>query len=146
MESRRTQIIRVYNNIDLKNKMILYYIGMPKRVDNYDNERTEILNSLFNILNINDKNNMFSLKHLDNNSEQQTKILELIPNIKKYFICSKWSCFNQKLLESKRLYLSIIKNLLKNMNYVILPVRKHLKDNNIAYRDTIYYINKHNMP
>ena len=148
MKSRRThtQIIRVYNNIDLKNKMILYNIGMPKRVDNYDNERTEVLNSLFNILNINDKNNMFSLKHLDNNSEQQTKILELIPNIKKYFICSKWSCFNQKVLESKRLYLSIIKNLLKNMNYIILPVRKHLKDNHIAYRDTIYYINKHNMP
>ena len=69
--------------------MILYNIGMPKRVDNYDNERTEVLNSLFNILNINDKNKMFSLKQLDNNSEQQTKILELIPNIKKYFICSK---------------------------------------------------------
>jgi hypothetical protein len=86
---------------------------MPKKVDNYDNERNDILKILFNILNIN-----------DNNIEQQTKILELIPNIKKYFICSKWSCFNKKLLNSERLYLSIIKNLLKNMNYIILPVRK----------------------
>ena len=33
------------------------------------------------------------------------------------------------------------------MNYIILPVRKHLKDNdNIGYRDTIYYVNKNNMP
>ena len=119
---------------------------MPKKVDNYDNERNDILKILFNILNINN-NNTFSLKNLDNNIEQQTKILELIPSIKKYFICSKWSCFNKKLLNSERLYLSIIKNLLKNMNYIILPVRKHLKDNNnVGYRDTIYYINKNNMP
>jgi hypothetical protein len=127
--------------------MILYIIGMPKKVDNYDNERNDLLKKLFDILDINDNNNLFSLKYLDNNSGDQTKILELIPNIKKYFICSKWSCFNQKLLESERLYLSIIKNLLKNMNYIILPVRKHLKDNNnVGYRDTIYYINKNNMP
>ena len=127
--------------------MIIYIIGMPKRVDNYDNERIDLLKNLFNILNINDNNNTFSLKQLDNNNEMQTNILELIPTIKKYFICSKWSCFNQKLLNSERLYLSIIKNLLKNMNYIILPVRKHLKDNNnIGYRDTIYYVNKNIMP
>ena len=120
---------------------------MPKRVDNYNNERNDLIKELFKILNINDNNNTFSLKQLDNNSDMQTKILELIPIIKKYFICSKWSCFNQKLLNSERLYLSIIRNLLKNMNYIILPVRKHLKDNdNIGYRDTIYYVNKNNMP
>ena len=116
---------------------------MPKKVDNYNNERDELLKKLFNILNINNINNTFSLKYIDNNIELQQKILELIPSIKNYFICSKWSCFNQKLLKSERLYLSIIKNLMKNMNYMILPVRKHLKDsNNIGYRDTIYYVNK----
>ena len=120
---------------------------MPKRVDKYNNERNEVLKKLFDILNINNINNTFSLRYIDNNIELQQQILELIPNIKNYFICSKWSCFNQKLLKSERLYLSIIKNLMKNMNYMILPVRKHLKDsNNICYRDTIYYVNKNILP
>jgi hypothetical protein len=130
----------------LKNKNNLYY-KMPKRVEKYFAERIKILNNLFIILNIHEKNNTFSLKQLDNNKNQQSKILELTSDIKNYFICSRWSCFNKKLLNSNRLYLSIIKNLLKNMNYNILSVRKHLKDNNnISYRDTIYYINKTNLP
>jgi hypothetical protein len=120
---------------------------MPKKVDNYDNERNALLNKLFNILNIDDINNTFTLKSLDNNTKQQNEILNLVTDIKKYFICSKWACFNKTVLNSDRLYLSIIKNLLKNMNYIILPVRRHLKNNeNIGYRDTIYYINKLNLP
>jgi uncharacterized membrane protein YgaE (UPF0421/DUF939 family) len=59
---------------------------MPKNVDKYDNERNELLQKLYNILEITPDNNNFSLKELDENIEKQKKIIELENDIKKYFI------------------------------------------------------------
>ena len=66
---------------------------MPKQVDKYTNERQEVLNQMFQILGIDESNNKFLLHELDANVEKQNRILELEPNIKKYFICGKWNCF-----------------------------------------------------
>jgi hypothetical protein len=116
---------------------------MPKKVDQFENERKELLNKLFNLLGINENNNTVSLKELDNNIELQTGIIELVPEIKKYFVCSKWTCFRTSIEMIDRYYLSIIKNLIKNMNYNMFSKRTHLKDNDgNPYRDTIYHIIK----
>jgi len=112
---------------------------MPKRVDKYDKERMDILQKMFNILDINENNNTFLLHELDNNDEKQKQILELEPEIKRYFICSSWSCFKDPNI--KRKYLSLIKHMLKYMNYNIYSVRKFFKtENDISYRDTVYNI------
>jgi hypothetical protein len=108
---------------------------MPKKVDNYEEERKLILQKIFTILNINETNNKFLLGKLEKNIEQQNEILQLETQIKKYFICSRWSCFLKP--EMKRRYLSMIKYLLKEMGYEVLPVRKRVGDN---VRDTEYNV------
>ena len=105
-------------------------------------ERINILNKLFNILNINEDNNTLYLGDLDTNEEIQQKILDLEPEIKKYFACSKWACYNN--LSMKRKILSLIKNLVKTMNYEVISKRKFRKNENGLYRDTIYYFIKNN--
>ena len=105
----------------------------------YD-ERLNILNQILCILNINDVNNTFFLHKLDNDIDKQNSILSLEKEIKKYFVCSSWTCFCKNNI--KRKHLSIIKNLFKDMNYDIIPKRVVVKNNNIPCRDTIYYVVK----
>ena len=115
---------------------------MPKQVDKYDNERLIILNKMFEILGINKDNNSFYLSDIDTNITMHTNIDTLVPDIKKYFICGRWNCFNS--INVKRVHLSIIKNTLKAMDYTIISKRKQHNKNDIVIKDTIYYIIKNN--
>ncbi len=90
---------------------------MPKVVDKYDKERLEVLHKIFNILGINENNNKFLLHELDNDKKKQEEILALEPEIKKYFICGKWSCFKN---EMKRIALSYIKHVVKDMGLITM--------------------------
>ena len=114
---------------------------MPKKVENYDNERKEILNKIFNILEINEKNNTFLLHELDTNIDKQNKILELESDIKKYFICGNWTCFVHN--DVKRKSLSLIKYLIKDMGLLVMSKRMLIKkEGSEPYRDTVYHILK----
>ena len=88
---------------------------MPKKIDGCDLERTEILNKILQILEINENNKSFFLQDIDNNLEKQELIYNLEPDIKKYFITGKWNCFKTK--DTKRKWLSIIRCLLKNLKH-----------------------------
>ena len=88
---------------------------MPKNIEQFKEERQNILTKLLDILEINDKNKIFSLHDLDINIDKQNAILNLEKDIKKYFVCSKWSYFNQKTKGFKRNYLSLIKSVLKKV-------------------------------
>lgn len=109
---------------------------MPKKVNDCNQERNIVINKLFDLLNINENNNKFSLHHLDNNTELQENILSLEPKIKKVFICGTWSCFKNN--DFKRKPLSIIKCIMKDIGYNVLSIRK--KTNGV--RDTEYHIVK----
>lgn len=114
---------------------------MPKKVDKFDNERKEVLNKMFQILGINENNNMFSLHKLDGDQEKQNEIINLQDDIKKYFICGEWTCFKKK-DTTKRIWLSMIKYVVKDMGYQIFTSRKNVNfDENIIH-DTIYYLIK----
>lgn len=114
---------------------------MPKQVDKYDKERKEVLNKMFQILGINESNNKFLLHELDADIDKQNQILELEPDIKKYFICGSWSCFRTP--DIKRKPLSIIKCLLKEMDYVVLSSSiKVTNDDNTISNLTKYNILK----
>jgi len=108
----------------------------------YTEERQIILNKIFEILDINENNNTFYLYELDSDEKKQNQILELEVDIKKYFVCGSWACFASDNI--KRKVLSIIKNLIKDMNYSIISKRKLIKKDNVSYRDTIYYLIKNN--
>ena len=69
---------------------------MPKSIDKFTNERNEVLQQILNILEITEKNKMFSLKELDENNDKQNNIIALEVDIKKYFLCSRWTYFSNK--------------------------------------------------
>ena len=114
---------------------------MPKKIDNFINERQEVLNKILNIVGINENKNTFYLHELDNDKKKQDDINNLIIDIKKYFICSTWTCFCKD--NVKRIYLSIIKYIMKEMNYNMIPSRTNIKNDQGKFINvTIYHIIK----
>jgi hypothetical protein len=101
----------------------------------YQKEQTEIINNIINILELH-KKNIFTLYEFDNDKDTINKILELIPNIRKYFnvTCIVGARYPEKI---KRPYLSIIKHLLKN-KYIIKSLGYTLKINDKYIRTTKY--------
>jgi len=91
---------------------------------------------ILNIIPGYDSNNTFFLKDLDNDENKQNLILELELDIRKYFVCGHWSCFNSPNVK--------IKNIIKFMNYNVIFNRKFRKNEGILYRNTIYYFIKNN--
>lgn len=116
----------------------MYIIIMPKDISKYSKEREEILLKIFNILGINEHNNHFEIKKIDEDIEMQNKILELEPDIKKYFNCGNWTCNKY---EAKRKYLSFIRYILRDMNYSLISKRKMI-DKTTYKKETHYYIFK----
>jgi len=113
---------------------------MHSKSELFNEERNDIVNKILKILEINDDNNTFYLHELDNNIEKQEAIFMLESDIKNFFAAGSWACFaNSKV---KRKELSIIRNVLKEMNYDLVPKRKVIKKNNEIQRDTLYYIIK----
>lgn len=87
---------------------------MPKKVDQYENERREILIRLFNILEITKENNTITLNDIDNDNNKLMAIEELDYDIKKYFLTSRWGCYRRDNL--KRKYYSVLQSILKQFN------------------------------
>jgi hypothetical protein len=112
---------------------------MPKTIDKYTIERNNVLQKLFNILEISDTNKTFFLKNLDENENKQNLIFELESDIKKYFLCSRWTYFSNKNRKFKRSYLSLIKAIMKDLNIKMIPSTVVNKNNdNKTKRETFY--------
>lgn len=112
---------------------------MPKIIENYTKERKEVLQKIFNILEITDTNKSFSLKKMDEDKIKQQNITDLEHDIKKYFVCSRWTYFSNKKRLSKRKYLSLIKAISKELNVKMSPLFLYKKlDNNKSKCETYY--------
>jgi hypothetical protein len=115
---------------------------MPKTINKFENERKEVLQKVFNILEITNSNKIIALKKIDEDLVMQQKLVELVPDVKKYFICSKWNYFSNKNREFKRTYLSLIKAIMKDMKIKMMSsviVRK-MEDGTLKY-ETHYIFN-----
>jgi hypothetical protein len=113
---------------------------MPKTIDQFTNERKEVVQKIFNILEITPINKMISLKKLDEDNEKQNKIIELETDVQKYFISSQWNYFKNKNRDFfKRRYLSLIKAVMKDMNVKMVSsvINRKIDDGNIK-ADTYY--------
>lgn len=77
----------------------------------YRQEQEEIIEKIINILQL-DYNNSISLYFLDNDIEKQSRILALIPDIRKFFSFSTIIGASEP-DRAKRPYLSIVKQLCK---------------------------------
>ena len=84
---------------------------MAPRSEIYKKQQDEITDKIINILEL-DANNSIVLYYLDDDIDKQNKILELIPDIKKYFSWSR--CVGIREPENtKRVYVSIIRQFTK---------------------------------
>ena len=78
----------------------------------YKQEQYELVNKIINILELDNENSII-LYNLDNDQNKQNKILELIPEIRKYYSFSTIIGASEP-TKAKRPYLSIIKQITKS--------------------------------
>ena len=87
---------------------------MPKKVEQYDAERKQVLDRMFEILGISESNKTICLNDIDKDEAKLKAIEELDVDIKKYFLTGGWGCYTRK--NMKRKYYSVLKYLLKEFN------------------------------
>jgi hypothetical protein len=108
-----------------------------KLSEQYKVEREEICLKLISLLDLTE-DYTFLLCELDNNIEKQNQILELKPEIQKYFSCYNISAFKPNFV-CKRPYLSIIRSILRDQNYTIENNDFWIKYDNGLLKRTIKY-------
>jgi len=101
----------------------------------YKKEQEEIFDKIIKILDLENKTE-YTLYELDKNEEIQKKIMELIPEIRKYYAFNNMKAVGEP-NKRKRPWLSIIKNLLKT-KYNIVSSDYRMIDNGIDIRTHKY--------
>ena len=101
----------------------------------YKKEQDEIIEKIITILDLENKNT-YTLYELDKNEEIQNKIMELIPEIRKWFSFNNMKAVGEP-SKIKRPWLSIIKNLLKS-KYIIESKDFQFTENGKYIRTHIY--------
>jgi hypothetical protein len=113
---------------------------MKLKSELYKKEQNEIIDKIINILELD--NNCIILYNLDNDINKQNKILELIPDIRKYFSFTK-SIGASEPTKAKRPYVSIIRQFTKNKyNMISSDYKIKLTDDNIIRTKKYTFINK----
>ena len=87
-----------------------------KKSDKFKIEQLNIINKLLDIINI--KDNYIIRYELDSDEEKHKKIIQLTPDIKKYFACNNISGIKQP-HKVKKPWLSIVRQVLKTKYNVI---------------------------
>lgn len=110
---------------------------MPMRLKSelYKKEQEEIVNKIIHILDLENKNT-HTLYGLDRNKELQVKIMELIPEIRKWFAFNGIKAVGNP-SKIKRPWLSIIKHLIKP-KYNIVSKDFQFTENGQHIRTHIY--------
>ena len=105
----------------------------------YEKEQNEMRDKISVILDLENKN-IFTLYELDNNVEIQTKITELIPELRKWFAFNNMKAVGAP-DKRKRPWLSIIKNILKQ-RYIIERKEHQFKVNDKWRKSPMYVFTK----
>lgn len=104
-------------------------------------EQNEILEKFNKILGFQGDTNYIYKYVLENNQEQKAKLLELIPDIKKYFNTRNWALASGT-PNSKENHLKLMKNLYESFNYTITPTVAVIEIDGQKKRTTKYTIAK----
>ena len=103
----------------------------------YKKEQEEIVDKIVKILDLENKTE-YTLYELDKNEDIQKQIMELIPEIRKYYAFNNLKAVGEP-NKRKRPWLSIIKNLLKS-KYTIESIDFRMMDNDVEIRTHKYKI------
>ena len=101
----------------------------------YKKEQEEIVDKIVKILDLENKTE-YTLYELDNNEEIQNKIMELIPEIRKWFSFNGIKAVGEP-QKIKRPWLSIIKHLIKS-KYNMKSLDYHFTENGKHIRTQMY--------
>ena len=101
----------------------------------YKKEQEEILDKIITILDLKNKNT-YTLYELDKNEEIQKQIMDLIPEIRKWFSFNNMKSVGEP-SKIKRPYLSIIKHLIKS-KYNMESLDYHFTENGKHIRTQMY--------
>ena len=101
----------------------------------YKKEQEEVIDKIVKILDLENKTE-YTLYELDKNEEIQKQIIELIPEIRKWFSFNGIKAVGEP-QKIKRPWLSIIKHLIKS-KYNIKSVDYHFTENGKHIRTQIY--------
>jgi len=112
-------------------------IRIFNRAKKYETERKEIVNKIFDILNLNENNKTFFTHMIDEN--KINKILELQEEIRKCFNTSNWTSSKQDI---KNRHISLIKSVFKDMSikFDSKSYKKRDYTNGVNYSTTEYTI------
>ena len=89
---------------------------MKKLSEKFKDEREAICDKIINILEL--INGEFILCELDENIEKQNKLLDLKPEIQKFFEVSTISTFKPN-FECKKPYLNLVRGILRKQGYTV---------------------------
>ena len=103
---------------------IIKKAGQPSKAIKYPKERLDIVKQIFIILEVTKNNKTITLNTLPNGTQES--ILDLENQIRKYFNTGNWSVF-KKGVEVNKCYISIIKNVMKNVGITIINSTKYVK-------------------
>ena len=108
---------------------------MPMRLKSelYKKEQDEVIDKIISILDLENKNT-YTLYELDNNEEMQNKIMELIPEIRKWFSFNNMKAVGEP-SKRKRPWLCIIKQLTKT--------KYNIESNDFQFTENEKYIRTH---
>ena len=104
----------------------------------YKKEQDEIIDKIISILDLENKNT-YTLYELDKNEEIQKQIMELIPEIRKYYSFNGIKAVGEP-TKIKRPWLSIIKHLIKSkynmesLDYHFTENRKHIRTQSYIFQ------------
>lgn len=109
----------------------------PKKKVIYKKERQEILQKILDIIEINDKKTTFNSDDFEKDEDKKKQIMELIPDIKKYFSVSGWTYFRRPVGNPE---ISITRAVLKDMDYSMVYQQKKRKIGGEYKIDNIYHV------
>ena len=105
----------------------------------YKKEQDEVVEKIITILDLENKNT-YTLYELDKNEEIQKQIMELIPEIRKWFSFNGIKAVGEP-IKIKRPWLSIIKHLIKS-KYNMESLDYHFTENKKNIRTQMYDFTK----
>jgi hypothetical protein len=90
--------------------------GSVSKKITFEKEQREILNKILNIIGITKEKNTFTLYELSKTPEKIQQILDLKPEIAKFFSASGWNCFKKEDYSTDKEHIVLLRNILKTLD------------------------------
>lgn len=103
----------------------------------FEEEQRAILNKIYEIVGINETKKEFTLYELCSKPDSIKQIVDMKPQIRKFFSSSNWICFKED-HKTDNDYIVIIRNVLKTLKVKYTVVSTKIKMNNHFINTQLY--------